>query len=328
LKNKKLFIGVIRDRYMKKSKLPLVCIIIVNWNGGKVIEECISSLVKKTDYGNYKILLVDNGSTDESVKKLTKICPKMEVIKLSKNYGYTVGINAGWKHVLEKYDSDYVCNMNSDIITVQKDWLSIQIKELEKRKKSGISGGKLVFPDGRFQEMVRKTRRNYSEMDEGQYDFVKEVPAVWGACLIIKKEVIKKIGYLDENFFYGPDDIDYCVRARNAGFKIIYNGFAKVVHIGAFSGLSPKKDLIYRKQSEGMMIYTFRHRAVMEKISMIFRQFLRAFVTRKDPFSEMGAKNLLFHKSFPKRVFLFENSLIEALKNYKTIKQNTPVILK
>jgi GT2 family glycosyltransferase len=304
-----------------KSKLPLVCIIIVNWNGGKVIENCLSSL-KISSYKNYEVIIIDNGSTDDSIEKLKKINPKIKVFYLDKNYGYAPAMNVGMKIAMEKFKTDYICAMNSDIITVQKDWLDVQINELEKNQEFGISGGKLVFPDGRFQEMVRKTRRNYSEMDEGQYDFIKEVPAVWGACLIAKRKVIEKIGYLDENFFYGPDDIDYCTRARNAGFKIIYNGLAKIVHIGAFSGLSPKKDMIYRHQSEGMLIYCFRHRPVHEKIGMIFRQFIRAFITRKDPFNDFGVENTVFHKTFPKRIILFFIAFNSALKNYNKIKKS------
>jgi GT2 family glycosyltransferase len=304
---------------MGKKSFPLVCIVIVNWNGGKMIEKCISSL-KITDYPNYKLIVVDNGSTDNSIERLKRIFPKMEVICLDKNYGYTGGINAGWDYILKKHKPQYVCNMNSDIITVQKDWLTLQIKELEKKREFGISGGKLVFPDGRFQEMVRKDRSNYSEMDEGQYDFIKEVPAVWGACMIIKTSVIKKIGYLDENFFYGPDDIDYSYRARNAGFKILYNGLAKIVHVGAYSGLSPKKDFIYRRQSEGMMIYAFRHLPFNQKIAMALRQFVRAFVTRKDPFSNFEAGNTVYHKSFLKRVFYYFISLVQALYNFNKIK--------
>jgi len=308
---------------MKKNKIPLVCIIVVNWNGGKVVRDCLSSL-KKTDYKNYKVLLVDNGSTDDSVEKLIKINPKMDVIKLKKNYGYTIGMNVGWKTALEKYNADYVCAMDSDIKTIQKAWLSIQIKELEKREDYGISGGKLVFPDNRLQVLVRKNK-DYSEKDKGQYDFIKEVPSVWGACIIIKSTVIRKIGYYDENFFYGPNDIDFCLRAGKNGFKIIYNGFAKSIHRGAYSGLSPKKDFIYLHASEGMLIYYFRYKNFIEKIGMILRQFMRAFVTRKDPFSEIQKNNLIFHISFPKRVGSFFVSLSRALANYKTVKRTKKV---
>ncbi|MFA5173821.1 MAG: glycosyltransferase family 2 protein [Candidatus Pacearchaeota archaeon] len=308
------------------KKFPLVCIVVVNWNGGEMVEKCIKSL-KMTSYPNYKLIFVDNNSEDGSLQKVMKIKPDAKVLRLDKNYGYAPGMNVGMKYAIDKMKANYICAMSSDVITVQKDWLDLQIKELEEKKEYGVSAGKLVFPDGRFQEMVRKDRSNYKEMDRGQYDFIKEVDAVWGACIIYKTVVLKKIGFLDENFFYGPDDIDMCIRARKAGFKIIYNGLAKIIHIGAFSGLSPKRDYIYRYQSEGMLIYAFRHLSITNKILMVFRQLIRALVTRKDPFSNFSVKNTIWHwKSLPKRIILFFIAFFAALKNFKKIKYNADKI--
>ena len=305
---------------MKSSKFPLVCIVIVNWNGGEMIKKCISSL-KMTDYPNYKLIVVDNGSTDNSIEKLKKIFPKMEVIMLNDNYGCSPGRNVAFHQLMKNKSINYICLMDSDIITVQKDWLTLQIKELEKNKSYGISGGKLVFPDNRLQVLVRKDRANFEEKDKGQYDFIKETDAVWGACMIIKRKVIEKIGLLDENFFYGPDDVDYCFRAKKAGFNVIYNGLSKSVHIGSYSGLSPKKDMIYLNQSYGMMVYTFRHLGFYSRMEIIMREFIRTLVTRKDPFSNFSFKNTIWHfKSFPKRLVYFFISLIKAIKNYKIIK--------
>lgn len=307
---------------MKENKKnPLVCIIIVNWNGGETIEKCIKSL-KITSYPNYRIIVVDNASTDDSIKKLKKINPKIEVIYLDKNYGCSPGRNVAISLLMKDKKMKYICLMDSDIITIQKNWLDVQINELEKKEDYGISGGKLVFPDGRLQVLVRKNRKSFKEKDRNQYNFVTETFAVWGACMIIKRRVIETIGFLDENFFYGPDDVDYCYRAKNAGFKIIYNGFSKSIHVGAFSGLSPKRDYIYRQQAEGMMIYAFRHFNISQKAFMVIRQFIRAFITRKDPFSNQSLKNTIFHKTFLKRIGLFTIALKESLKNNKIIKLN------
>ena len=304
----------------KNKKFPLVSIVIVNWNGGEMIEKCISSL-KMTDYPNYKLIVVDNGSTDNSISKLKKIFPKMDVIMLNDNYGCSPGRNVAFHQLMKNKEIRYICLMDSDIITIQKDWLTLQIKELEKDKTYGISGGKLVFPDDRLQVLVRKDRTNFEEKDKEQYNFVKETEAVWGACMIIKKSVVKKIGFLDEHFFYGPDDVDFCFRAKKAGFKVIYNGLAKSIHIGSYSGLSPKKDMVYLHQSYGMMVYVFRHLKFYDKIEIIVREFIRTLVTRKDPFSSFSVKNTIWHfKSFPKRLIYFFISLIKAIKNYNNIK--------
>jgi GT2 family glycosyltransferase len=217
----------------RTRKEPLVAIVIFNWNGGQKIIDCLTS-VKKTTYQNYKIILVDNHSTNDSIQELHKIQPKMSVIRLDDNYGYTIGTNVGWRYGLNTLHAEYICAMDSDIVTVDQNWLTTVIGELEQKKERGIACAKLVFPDNRVQMLYyERNRPHYQEQDIGQYDFVREVKGVGGACIVIKRSVIEKIGYYDENFFYGPNDLDYCFRARKAGFKVVYVGTAKAVHIGA-----------------------------------------------------------------------------------------------
>jgi len=309
------------------KKSPLVAIVIVNWNGGQTIINCIESLAKTT-YPNYKVILVDNCSTDDSLEKILKLRPDMHIIKLPKNYGYTVGTNVGWLYGLKKLNADYICAMDSDIVTVQKNWIDLQIAELEKSPERGISCGKLIFPDGRVQLLYFEREHSaYLEKDVGQYDFVRETKAVGGACIIIKKEVIQKIGYYDENFFYGPNDIDYCFSANRAGFKVLYNGFAKSIHKGSFSARSGAKDFIYRHQSYGQMVFWFRHGSWKNKINTVKEQFIRAFVTRIDPFQPKSIHNTYFHTSFPKRLGSFFKSWYSAAKVYKRVRNEQSVAL-
>jgi len=306
-----------------KKKQPLVCIVIVNWNGGEKVLECVSSLIAKTDYKNYKILVVDNGSTDGSPEKIGKNFEKIKIIRTGKNLGFTKGTNFGWNYCLKKYKPEYICDMNNDIVTVQKDWLSLMVNSLEKNEGAGICGNKLIFPDGRLQLLyLERDRPDYNEKDHGQYDFIKKVQAVGGANMLIKVSMVKKIGGRDENFFYGPDDIDYCLRARNAGFEIIYNGFSKSIHIGSFSYLSSNKDRIYLEQSYGQMVFAFRHGKLLEKIKMSLNQFARIFITRKDPFNKKHLNNLHFHLSFPKRFIYFLRALFNAIISHNNIKND------
>lgn len=314
-------------KHPKNNKKPLVAIVIVNWNGGQTIIDCIKSL-GMTDYPNYKVILVDNGSSDDSVKRIMKIRPDMHLIKLPKNYGYTIGTNTGWRYGLKKLKANYICAMDSDIVTVQKNWLSLEIEELEKLKERGISCGKLIFPDGRVQLLYHEREHSqYLEKDVGQYDFVRETRAVGGACIIIKKEVIEKIGYYDEHFFYGPNDIDYCFRANQCGFKVIYIGYAKSIHVGSFSGRSGAKDFIYGHQSYGQMVFWFRHGNWTNAIKTVREQFVRVFVTRVDPYKIKSLHNTLFHKSFPKRMISFIKSWYNAARDYEIVYNGTSAAL-
>jgi len=137
----------------------------------------------------------------------------MSIIKLKRNYGYTEGINIGWKYALKKLKVDYICVMDNDIITVQPQWLTLIVRELEKSPKNGLGSGKHTFPDGRLQTPYEGADDSYKP-DKGKYNFVKEVGAFVGPAMLIKRALTEKIGYYDENFFYGPNDLDYCYRAK------------------------------------------------------------------------------------------------------------------
>jgi len=301
------------------KKFPLVVIVIVNWNKKEMTGDCLKSL-KITSYPNYKIILVDNGSKDGSIDYLKGISDNLIILKLSENKGYTVGTNQGWKYALGKLKADYICALDNDIVTVQKEWLTLLVAELEKSAERGIASGKHLFPNGILQTPFEgiATDEIYKR-DEGKFDFVKEVDAFVGPCILIKKSTIKKIGYYDENFFYGPNDIDYCNRARKAGIKIVYNGFSKSIHLGSISGKS-KGDWLFGKQVEGMLIFTFRYGSFPAKIAMILRQFIRAFVGRIDTLQRRRLSNLYFHKTFLIRIVYFIKGLINALENQKIIK--------
>ncbi|HVY01966.1 MAG TPA: glycosyltransferase family 2 protein [Candidatus Nanoarchaeia archaeon] len=302
---------------MKKE--PLVCIVIVNWNGGQKIKNCLESL-KKTSYKNYKVILVDNGSTDNSIAELKKINSKADVIKLDKNYGYTIGTNNGWKYALKKYDPKYICAMDSDIVTIQPNWLTLEIEELEKEEKNVISCGKLVFEDNRLQLLYAgRNFGDWSERDEGQYDFVMKVPAVGGACIIFKTTIIKKQGYYDENFFYGPNDIDYCLRATKAGYNVIYNGLAKSIHIGSSSYHASAQTKIFEAQVYGNLLLQLRHHGSFAWLKMLALEVARVFVTKKQSYVPATFSNLNFHLQFPLRSWLLVKAAYQSIRNKNNI---------
>jgi len=195
------------------------------------------------------------------------------------------------------------------------------VNTLEKKEEYGICGNKLVFSDNTLQLLyIERAPKEYTLKDSGEFNFEKEVSAVGGAIMLIKKNVIKTIGGSDENFFFGPDDIDYCYRAKKAGFKILYNGCSKSVHLGGYTYSSSKKDFIYKHQSYGMLVFSFRYDPLYKKINMGLRELIRAIVTRKKPYKKITINNLYFHKTFIKRTIYFFESFTKALKNYKTVK--------
>jgi len=312
------------------KKQPLVCIVIVNWNGGKIVIDCLTSLFKKTSYSNYKVVLVDNGSSDGSLEEIEKKFKKVKIIKNKENLGFTKATNLGWAYCFKNYNLDYICDMNNDIVTVQSDWLDLMVNTLESNENYGICANKLVDYEGRlqslfFSEEYPERKEWFNERhskDLGQYDKVIEVDAVPGGNMLIKRSVIEKVGALDENFFYGPDDIDYCIRTREKGFKIIFNGLSKSIHYGSFSYLSSQSVLIYNHQIYGQMLFAFRHGTIKEKIIMPIRQLLRAFITRKNILRPFGIYNFILQDKFFYRLLVFPKSFFLAISNYKKVKNS------
>ncbi len=214
-----------------------VYIIILNWNGKDDALECIKSL-KKINYGNYKIIAVDNGSSDGSVFEIKEKHPEITIIENKKNLGFAGGNNAGIKYAINN-GTDYVLLINNDTI-VEEDFLDKLVKAGESDKKIGILGSKICYYDepeiiwsagGNVNWLKNKgVHIGLNEIDEGQYDKIKEVDYLTGCCLLIKREVIEKIGALSEDYFLYYEDTDFSLRARNAGYKCVYVPSAKIYH--------------------------------------------------------------------------------------------------
>ena len=226
-----------------------VCIIILNWNGKELLKDCLSSLFKLTDYPNYKVIVVDNGSTDGSVEFIKRNFKKADVLALDKNYGFSKGNNIGIKYALKKYNPKYILLLNNDTKIIQRDWLAKLVETAESDEKIGIVGPKLIYPDGRIQHVwtiVNPYRLSFfithpkrGKVDNDKLSIIKVVDALSAACMLVKRSVIEKIGLLDENFTpFWLEDIDFSLRAKNQKFKLVYNGKVRVIHL---EGISTKK---------------------------------------------------------------------------------------
>jgi GT2 family glycosyltransferase len=300
---------------MKKE--PFVVIAIINYNRRKETDQCLTSL-EITNYKNYKVFLLDNGSSTDDYNYFKKKYKNITVFKSHTNIGASAGRNLLFIEIFDRYNPYYICTMDNDIITIDKDWLKKMVNTLEKKEEYGICGNKLISPDTLPSSYIRKDTNH--TLKEEQCNFEKEVPSVITANMLIKKSVIKKIGGFDENLFYGPEDIDYCYRAKKAGFKIIYNDFSKSIHAHNYTYLQSTEDFIYKHQSHAMLVFSFRYDPLYKKINMSLRELIRAVVTRKKPYNKITINNLYFHKTFIKRTIYFFESFTKALKNYKTVK--------
>ena len=218
---------------------PKVSIIILNWNGLKDTIECLESL-KKITYPNYEVVVVDNGSAGDDVKILReKFGNYIHIIENDKNYGYTGGNNIGMRFCLANSQPDYLLILNNDIVG-DPGFLTELIKVAQAEPSIVIVGPKVYYYDFPNRIQSAGCRINMwsgqvsligtKQIDDGQYNELREVDYVHGCCLLIKRDVISRIGLFDESYFCYWDETDYCTRAREAGYKLVYVPEAKVWH--------------------------------------------------------------------------------------------------
>ena len=209
-----------------------VVIVIVNWERPGDTIRCIQS-VKESDYSNSEIMLVDNGSKDESVNEIRSSYDQLHVIELPQNLGFTGGYNTGIKKALE-IGAKFVFLLNNDTI-VEKNTISLLVNN-----RWDISVPKIVFQDApnliwaagaRWRSFPPTIKMiGYKKPDGPKYNLAKELEYATGCALMIKKGVLDQVGGFDERYVNYLEDYDFTYRARKAGFTIGYVPGAKVLH--------------------------------------------------------------------------------------------------
>lgn len=221
------------------KELPKVSIIVLNWNGLEDTRECLRSL-QRTTYPSYDVILVDNASTGNDVQALrAEFKDYIHIIQNDRNYGFTGGNNIGARYALGNSDSDYLLLLNNDTV-VDSQFLAELVRVSEGDPSVGIAGPKTyLYHDFHRLQLVwikldmwkgKASHVGSREIDRGHYENIREIDCVQGSCLLVKRNVIEQIGLLDERYFGYWEEVDYCVRAKKAGYKIVYVPAAKIWH--------------------------------------------------------------------------------------------------
>lgn len=266
-----------------------VVIILVNWNGKKDTLACLESLTKlKIQKSKLKTFVVDNGSTDDSVAVIKKNFPNVEVVEAGENLGFTGGNNIGIHRALE-WGADYVWLLNNDTV-VDNNALAVLL-EVFGDKSVGVAGSKIYFAPGREYHKARyadkergrvlwytgglidwenmyASHRGVDEVDKGQYDRTQETPFITGCSMMVAKEVFEKIGLLDEKFFAYLEDLDFCLRAKQVGYKLFYVPQSIIWHNNAgSSGVGSALHEYYMTRNR--LIVGMRYASVRTKLALI-----------------------------------------------------------
>ncbi|MES2345605.1 MAG: glycosyltransferase family 2 protein [Chlamydiota bacterium] len=268
--------------HMRQQNNFFIAIIILNWNGKKDTLECLSSL-EKLNYTNYKIILVDNGSTDDSVTTIRAQFPNITLIESSENLGFAGGNNLGIEYAL-KLKPDYIFLLNNDTVTAP-DLLDTLV---EGSSYADILGAKLYLyskPDtfDHLGGIWKKETATFDLIanrvvdDRTSWEDPLEIDYACGAALFIKREVIETIGMLEPKFFLIWEESDFCFRAKKAGFTIKLCPQAKVWHKVSASFVGGKVHSTYFWW-RGRLLWIHRNCSTSEKwrlfLTVIFPETL------------------------------------------------------
>lgn len=224
---------------------PTIAVVILNWNGCKLLQQFLPSVIEHSQDAGVTVVVADNASTDNSIDWLKTHHPTIQRIELDKNYGFAGGYNKA----LAILNTDYFLLLNSDV-SPAKDWLKPLITLISKNnghigaimpkirshatphtfEYAGACGG---FIDKYGYPFCRGRMMNDIENDHGQYDNdSREIFWASGAALLVKASLYTELGGLDEHFFAHMEEIDLCWRMKNRGYQILCEPQSVVYHVG------------------------------------------------------------------------------------------------
>ncbi len=265
----------LRVIYRHEEK-PLVSIIIPTRDMLEFMQPCVESLFDKTSYSNYELIVVDNGSDDPDVHDFyalmsKKYQEKIRIVEYPFEFNFAAMINLGVMHA----QGDYVLPLNNDTVMIQSEWLSRMMTHAQRRD-VGIVGAKLLFPgSGNIQHagvvigmddiaghpyINAIDLKDPGYMSRAQVD--QEYSAVTGACLLARKDIYNQVGGMDdESLKVSYNDVDFCLKVKQAGYKVLWTPYAVLLHHGSVSQVETQSNaenkyqriIGFRKEQETMI---------------------------------------------------------------------------
>jgi glycosyltransferase involved in cell wall biosynthesis len=254
-----------RVRYPLPKSVPLVSLVVPTRNGLRLIRQCVDSILNKTTYPNYEIIIVDNGSDDPETLRYFESAQadsRVRVIGDHRPFNYSEIVNSA----CAKASGSLIGLINNDIEVISPDWLSEMVSHAL-RPEVGAVGAKLWYPNGTVQHAgvvlgirgvaghAHRFLKRFQNGYFGRANLIQSYCAVTAACLVVRKEVFKKVGGFNEALQVAFNDIDFCLRVREAGYRNIYTPYAELYHHeSATRGLedTPEKHLRFSQESTYM----------------------------------------------------------------------------
>jgi GT2 family glycosyltransferase/SAM-dependent methyltransferase len=226
-----------------------VSIVIPNWNGLGIVDRCLSSIFDNPQGTSFEVIVVDNGSSDESVDTIRRLFPLVTIARRAFNTGFARACNAGMRLARGRFI--WVLNADTEISSYA---LREMVRFMEAHAEVGALNPRVIYPDGTLQPAVRRVptlrsavweevfwgtplhglfgrdRKHKAWESDIDYDDVVEMEWLRGSCLLIRRDIYNQVGEFDEVFFFGYEEIDYCMRIRAAGWKLVWMPLVTIVH--------------------------------------------------------------------------------------------------
>ncbi len=241
---------------MNQTQPLELSICIVSWNVRDDLLACLDSIYSGAGDLSVEVIVVDNASADDTALATAQRYPQVRVIENEDNRGFAAGCNQG----IEQATGRYILLLNPDTL-VPPEAPQQMVNFADQHPEAGIIGPKLLYPDGRLQYSCRHFptitaaifRNTFFGrvmpraasvadylMSDWDHNEVRKVDWVSGACMLLRRELIEQIGLLDEQFFWGSEDVDYCWRAHKAGWQVLYTPQPEIIHaVGRSSNQFP-----------------------------------------------------------------------------------------
>lgn len=260
------FETIFKVRY-KLNGTPMISIVIPNKDHGQDLKRCVTSILEKSTYTNYEIVIVENNSTDQATfalyDDLKEMSEKVSVVKYEGAFNYSKVNNFGVSYT----KGDYVLLLNNDTEVITVNWMEEMLMYAQ-REDVGAVGAKLYYGDRTIQHAgvviglgahrtaghthYKQPRENLGYM--GRLCYTQNVTAVTGACLLVKKSLWDEVGGLDEQFEISLNDVDFCLKLRKKGYLNIFTPFAELFHYESISrGLDDQGEKAERYNRESEM---------------------------------------------------------------------------
>jgi GT2 family glycosyltransferase len=264
---------------------PRVAIVIVTWNKKSDVLKLLESL-RRIDYDNHDIVVVDNASTDGSAAKIVTMHPEARLLVNKENLGGSGGFNTGINYVLERNAYKYIWLLDNDA-EVDANALRELVQTAERDNTIGVAGSCIMSPENRdliveagasidWKSGAWSPNFRYHRISDVQDETPMDVDYVPACSALIREDVIRLIGGLDERFFLHWDDIDYCIRVKRNGFRVVCVTSSMVYH-SVEKGFNPL--ILYYDFRNGLLICD-KHRSGMERLRTVFAILNTAFRAR------------------------------------------------